>query len=380
MSEKFKMEIKKVKALGLMSGSSLDGVDAALISTDGVDVYECLGKITVPYEDELRDKIAALTAQDAPETSDKLLQTEAEMTRFHAEAALELMADCGEKADVIGFFGHTLVHDPQKHYNLHIGDGQLLADICQTRVVNNFAAADLMAGGQGAPLTSVFHNALLADLEKPAVVLNIGGVTSLTWIGNNGEMLAFDTGPGNAPINDWVMKHAGQHMDYNGRLAITGQINGQILVALMKHKYFAQYPPKAVDRNAFRDKLEHLEGLSLEDGAATATAFVAESIVYAMAMYLPAAPKTVIVSGGGARNPTLMRFLKARLENIELKTSEDLGFDCDAAEAAAFAFLAVRRLYNMPASFPETTGVPEPISCGSLFLPQTGNEVLDKKA
>ena len=199
---------------------------------------------------------------------------------------------------------------------------------------------------------------------------NIGGVANITWIGRNGELLAFDTGPGNAPVNDWVWKHGGQHMDYNGRLAVSGTIDGKVLASLMRHKYFAQYPPKSIDRNIFNEKLEHLEGLSLEDGAATATAFAAEAVAYSCAMYLPEMPKNMIVCGGGANNPTMVRFLRQRLPEVEIKTARDVDWNCDALEAQAFAFLAARRLYGLPSTYPSTTGAPEPIICGEIYEPR----------
>lgn len=192
----------------------------------------------------------------------------------------------------------------------------------------------------------------------------------MTWIGANGEMLAFDTGPGNAPVNDWVFRHAGMHMDYNGKLAISGKVNEHILSSLMKHKYFAMYPPKSIDRNIFNEKLEHLEGLSLEDGAATATAFAAEAIAYSISFFLPEPPKSLIICGGGANNPTLVRFIRSRLPEIEVKTSRDVGWNCDAIEAQAFAYLAVRRLGGMPITFPSTTGVPEPLPGGEISEPK----------
>ena len=234
----------------------------------------------------------------------------------------------------------------------------------------DFRPADVLAGGQGAPLVPVYHCALSGKFEKPIAILNIGGVANITWIGRNGELLAFDTGPGNAPVNDWVWKHSGQHMDYNGRLAISGTINGKVLASLMRHKYFAEYPPKSIDRNIFNEKLEHLEGLNLEDGAATATAFAAEAVAYSCAMYLPEQPKILIVCGGGANNPTMVRFLRQRLDGVEVQTAREVDWDCDGLEAQAFAFLATRRLYNLPATYPMTTGVVEPIICGEIFVPE----------
>lgn len=364
--------IKKIKALGLMSSSSLSGIAAAAITTDGVDVYDIGRSVYVPYDDEIRERLHAVSGKK-PETGElaaEFKSLEEAVTRFHAEVALDVIDYLGAPVDVIGFHGHTVLHDAKNHYTYQLGDGQLLADLTGTKVVNRFSNADLLAGGQGAPMVSTYYAALVDDFEKPAAVVNIGGITDITWLGGNGELLAFDAGPGNAVINDWVRSHAGQQMDFNGKLAVTGQINEKVLANLMRHKFFALYPPKSVDRDTFKDKLEHLEGLSLEDGAATATAFVAEAIAYSFAMFLPQMPKRVVLSGGGAKNPTLMRFLRQRLENIEIIVSGELGWRPDTMEAQAFGFLAARRLYCLPNSFPSTTGCVEPVVGGEIYLPQ----------
>ena len=363
--------IKSVRALGLMSGTSLDGVDIALIKTDGIDVYDFGRAYTVPYDDSLREQIRSILGlkPDTEQNAAKISLVENLLTAFHAEVVKDFLSAEDEPVDVIGFHGHTIHHEPENHYTHQIGDGQLLADLTGIKVVNRFRNADVCAGGQGAPLVPVYHAALCADMEKPVAVLNIGGVSNITWIGSTGEMLAFDTGPGNAPVNDWVLKHAGMHMDYNGKLAISGKVNEPILSVLMKHKYFAKYPPKSIDRNIFNEKLEHLEGLSLEDGAATATAFTAEAVAYSISFFLPEPPKKLIISGGGANNPTMVRFIRRRLPDIEVTTGREIGWNCEAMEAQAFAYLAVRRLAGLPITFPTTTGVSEPLPGGEIHTP-----------
>ncbi len=365
-------QIKKIRALGLMSGTSLDGIDVATITTDGIDVYEFGKAYTVPYSDELREDIRSILGKkpDCPENIQRIELVENKLTQFHAEVVNEYMSNYGDDIDIIGFHGHTIHHEPQNRYTHQIGNGQLLADLCKKNVVARFRNADVLSGGQGAPLVPVYHCALSNNMNKPLAILNIGGVANITWIGRNGEILAFDTGPGNAPINDWILKHSGEHMDYNGKLAALGKIDGKVLASLMRHKYFAIYPPKSIDRNIFNEKLEHLEGLSLEDGAATATAFAAEAVAYSCAMYLPEQPELMIVCGGGANNPTMMRFLRQRLDKVEIITAKENGWDSDALEAQAFAFLAARRLYGLPATYPTTTGTPEPIICGEIFAPK----------
>lgn len=364
--------IKKIKALGLMSSSSLSGISAAVITTDGVDVYDIGRSVYVPYDDEIRERLQFITGKkpNTEELEKEFKSLCEDITKAHAEVVDDIINYIDMPVDVIGFHGHTILHKPQEHYTYQLGNGQLLADITKTKVVNRFSNADLLAGGQGGPLVPVYHAALVNDFEKPVAVVNISGISSITWVGNNGELLAFDIGPGNAAINDWVFRHAGQQMDYNGKLAITGKIHGKVLANLMRHKFLAQYPPKSLDRNQFNDKLEHLEGLNLEDGAATVTAFVAEAIAYSMAMYLPQMPKKIIICGGGAKNPTLVRFLRQRLEKVEVIVSGELGWRPDTMEAQAYAFLATRRLYCLPNSFPSTTGVPEPVVGGELYAPK----------
>lgn len=364
--------IKKIKALGLMSGSSLDGIAAAVITTDGVDIYDIGRSIIVPYDDDLRERLQAILGKkpDTPEQVSEFKEIETEITQAHFLAAQEVIDYIGTPVDVIGFHGHTILHDPKNHYTCQLGNGQQLANLTHTKVINHFSNADILSGGQGAPLVPIYHAALVNNFAKPVAVINIGGISDITWVGGNGELIAFDVGPGNAPVNDWVRRHAGQQMDYDGKLAITGHIHEKVLTNLMRHKFFAKYPPKSIDRDIFKDKLEHLEGLNLEDGAATATAFIAEAIVYSLAMYLPSEPKQVIICGGGAKNPTLIRFLRQRLEKVEVLTAGDFGWRADTMEAQAFAYLAARRLYCLPNSFPSTTGAPEPIVGGEVYLPQ----------
>ncbi len=360
--------IKPRRVLGLMSGSSLNGVEAAVISTDGVDVFDFGPFTTVPYSENLQDKLRSFSGH-RPEDFDTetFSAAEAEFTDFHVSVTKDIIADYDEHIDLIGFFGYTLLHSPQEHYTCQFGNPATLAAQTHIPVVSRFCYADILAGGQGAPLSAVFHGALGMKIKKPTAFLNIDGISSLTWLGDNGELIAFDIGAGIALVNDWVLRHGGMHMDYNGRLAVTGKVHPNVLSSLLRHKYLAAYPPKAADRNLFKDKFEHLEGLSLEDGAATATAFIAEEAAYSLSLYVPEMPKVVIVCGAGANNPTLMRFLRQKLENIEVRTAEEEGWNGMAMEAQACAFLAARRLHFMPATYPFTTGVAAPCICGEVF-------------
>lgn len=362
--------IKTVSALGIMSSTSYEGVGIARIETDGVDIKAFGPAYITPFDEEMAEalrKIDGQRADNSPEAANAIRRTETAFTEFCADMVKNFRADNPGEIDIIGFAGHTICHKPSEHYTHQIGDGRMLAELTGIKTVSGFRNADILNGGQGAPFSPVYYEALTSRCPKPLVVIDIGGTTDVSWFGANGEMMAFVSGPGNAVINDWVMKHGGMHIDYNGRLAILGQVHEQILSSLMHHKYLAMQPPKACDRAMFNDKMEHLEGLSLEDGAATATAFVAESIAYSMALFLPEPPLEAYVCGGGAKNPTLLRFLRQRLPQTVVKTTAEKGWNVDAIDAQAAAFWAVRRLHCLPVSFPFTTGVPVPCICGELF-------------
>ena len=367
--------IKNLTAVGIVGSTSLDGLGLAVTETDGVDVY-CRGPSrTVPYEDELLDQIRSVLGKraDSPENAVNIRRAEIAFSEFAAAAVCGFVQEESLVPDVLGFGGHTICHRPSEHYTHQIGDGQLMADLTGIRTVARFRNADILAGGQGAPFAPVYYEALAAKMERPLVIVDIGGTSEIIWLGSSGEMKAFVCGPGTAVINDWVTKHGGMYMDYNGKLAITGHVDQKILNTLMHHKYIALNPPKACDRTVFAEKMEHLEGLTLEDGAATATAFVAESVAYSMALYLPEPPREVIVCGGGAKNPTLMRFLRQRLPEAVVRNASDVGWEAEAADAQAAAFWAVRRLYRLPVSFPSTTGVAEPVIGGEIFDPVAGS-------
>lgn len=362
--------IKPLRALGIMSGTSVDEVGLSLISTDGVDVYEFIGYRKVPYDDVLREKILSVLYKN-PETEEdfaKIHEINAELTEFYFEIVRDFISDFGE-VDIIGLETNT-IYNGHKERSIHqLGDAAKLSSMLGLKVVGNFHKSDILAGGQGFPLTPSYYAALAGEIEKPVAVINIGGISSITYIGVNGDMLSFDCGPGNLAINDWVQKRAGMSMDYNGKLAITGTVDSKILSSLMKHKYLALYPPKSITNDMFEEKLEHLEGLSLENGAATVTTFIAEAIAYSVSMYLPELPKKIIISGGGSKNPTLVRFIKQRLGEVNAETVTEMGMNVDETENGAAAFWAVRRINMLPISFPSTTGVPEPLVGGDVFEP-----------
>ncbi len=353
-------------ALGMMSGTSLDGVDAALIETDGVTVTAAGPWRTRPYPSALRGELRAVIAGQGDRAG-----AGRALTAFHADAARALLAEAGTQGRAValaGFPGHTVRHAPEAGLTDQIGDGAALARSLGIDVVSDFRSADVRAGGQGAPLVPLFHAALArrSGLGPPLAVLNLGGVANLTWIGGarDDDLLAFDTGPGCALVDDHVRRATGEPMDRDGALARSGQVDADALAVLTAHPYFDAAPPKSLDRNAFDPA--PVAGLSPADGAATLTAFTAQAVRRAQG-HMPAPPARWLVSGGGRHNPALMAQLRARL-GAPCDPVESVGWQGDALEAQAFAFLAVRSRRGLPLSLPRTTGVPRPTS-GGVFHP-----------
>jgi anhydro-N-acetylmuramic acid kinase len=349
-------------ALGLMSGTSLDGIDAALVRSDGRQRVETGPALTVPYDPAFRARLrGVLGGQGA------IAEVGRELTLRHARAVRDLLARAGMTARevaVVGFHGHTVLHEPQAGRTLQIGDGALLAAETGIDVIADFRSNDMKAGGQGAPFAPLYHAARATDLEKPLVVLNLGGVGNITWLGTDmeGDAQAFDTGPGNALIDDWVQGQTGKAWDEGGALARVGTVDETALAALMSHPYFQVPPPKSLDRDAFDP--HPVAGLSIADGAATLTAFTAASVAAAR-VHLPAPPRRWLVTGGGRHNPALMAALAERLA-VPVEPVEAVGWDGDALEGQAFAYLALRSLEGLPLSLPGTTGVKKPTPGGVL--------------
>lgn len=362
---------KPTLAIGLMSGTSMDGVDAAMLRTDGEAVVQRLGFAFLPYDDRFRHALVDAVAEaaglaDRSGRTPLLSRVEAELTALHAEAVrllLEKTSIAAEDVGVIGFHGQTVLHAPQQRLTVQLGNGQALAHATGIDVVYDLRAADCAAGGQGAPLVPVYHRALAQQLpERPAVFLNIGGVANVTWVGSGSMLMAFDTGPGNALIDDWMKHHTGQPMDEGGLFAAGGRVDEDALQQLMTDAYFGRVPPKSLDRNAF--SLDAVRHLAPADGAATLTAFTAASIASARA-HFPEQPAMWIVSGGGRRNKTLMTMLAARVD-AAVAPVEATGHDGDAVEAEAWAYLAVRSLRKLPITYPGTTGARRPMTGGVL--------------
>jgi anhydro-N-acetylmuramic acid kinase len=362
---------KHMRALGLMSGTSMDGIDVALIDTDGDRALEHGPAASFPYPAETRVRLRAglqqargLSRRD--ERPAGLGALEQELTELNAAAVARFLQANGigrETVDLIGYHGQTVLHDPARAMTVQLGDGAELARLTGIDVVFDLRAADIAAGGQGAPLVPVYHRALAAQLgELPVAFVNIGGVANVTWIGGNGRVIAFDTGPGNALIDDWMLAHTGATHDAGGASAAAGRVDEHALTALLTNAYFGIPPPKSLDRNAF--SAAPVAGLSLVDGAATLAAFTAAAIARARE-HMPEEPRTWIVCGGGRKNKTLMSMLAGCVENAVVP-AEALGLNGDVIEAEAWAYMAVRSVLGLPITFPETTGVPQPMTGGVL--------------
>ena len=357
-----------LKVIGLMSGTSLDGIDAALLETDGEDFVRPGPSLTMPYDGQTRALLrssldtARGMAQGEP-VPDSILEAERVLTQAHAGAVKALLQKTGAVA-LIGFHGQTILHRPQQHWTWQIGDGALLARLTGIDVINEFRSADVKAGGQGAPLMPLYHAALArkSGLAQPLVVVNIGGVAQVTYIDGD-TVLAFDTGPGNAPIDDWMQRHTGKPVDEDGALARTGRVNDMALAGMLANDFFARLPPKSLDRMDFG--MDAVETLSPAEGAATLAAFTAAAIAKA-ADHFPRKPATWLVSGGGRHNKFLMEELQAYVGAPVLKT-EEAGWDGDALEAQGLAYLAVRSKKGLPLSLPTTTGVKQPMTGGKYW-------------
>jgi anhydro-N-acetylmuramic acid kinase len=347
-----------------MSGTSLDGIDVAMIETDGRERVITGPALTIPYPDVFRERLRSVLGGVGP-----VGEVEADLTGLHAEAVEQFLArHPGTTADIVGLHGHTILHRPAERRTWQLGDGAWLARRLRIDVVADFRSADVAAGGEGAPLAPLFHAALAAALPKPLAVLNLGGVANVTWIGSGGiggtaDILAFDTGPGNALIDGWVRIHTGAAADLDGALAGAGRASEAHVARFLQRPFFTRNPPKSLDRDDFPDALP--DGLSLEDGAATLTQITAAAVAAACRHFLAPA-RQWLVCGGGRHNPTLMAALTRRLD-APVRPVEAVGWNGDALEAQAFAYLAVRSVLGLPLSLPSTTGVPRPMPGGRLF-------------
>lgn len=343
---------KLEKAIGLMSGTSADGADAALVRTDGQDAVEFCGGVTLPYDSDLRSRVLEASQHDVPTV--ELMRLERDITLHHAEAVEALkkaMPRAAAGTALIGFHGHTVRHLPNEHLTLQIGNPWLLAEKTGMRVVSDFRRHDMAIGGQGAPLVAVFHRALFPSEPRPTLIINLGGVANVTWLGENDEIVAGDTGPGCGLIDEWVQEMTGMPHDKDGLLAQQGAVDPAIVEAALATAFFQKPLPKSADRFEF----DHVDvsGLGVEDGAATLCAITVEAIVRAVDR-MPKRPVAVWITGGGVHNPAIMERIGRHFDNVQSVRQREL--NPDTLEAECFAWMAVRHVKRLPLTIPETTG------------------------
>lgn len=356
-----------VKAVGLMSGTSLDGVDVAELTTDGVRI-EAFGKSGYrSYSDAERAVLRSVLGRwpgDGLEDALEIVQ------RAHADALK------GFTPEFIGFHGQTLAHDPRGRGTHQLGDGDALAQAVGAPVVWDFRSNDVQLGGEGAPLAPFFHFACAKwiNAQAPLAFLNLGGVGNITWIDpckskaeDDGALLAFDTGPANAPINDLMQARLGLSYDKDGTLAKQGTVETGALELFLAETYFARIPPKSLDRDDFSVMLDLVRELSDADAAATMTAMSAAAVMQGIE-HCPSPPERILVCGGGRHNPVIMHMLREALE-CPVQPVEEVGLDGDMLEAQAFAYLAVRVARGLPTSSPSTTGVGALVGGGIISEP-----------
>jgi anhydro-N-acetylmuramic acid kinase len=371
-----------LRAIGLMSGTSMDGIDLAIMNTDGENIVERGPSFFVPYEAAFRARIEAglEDAKSIRQRHDRpgnLSALERDITRRHADAVTRFLKEGARgwgRPDLIGFHGQTVLHRPQAGVTVQLGDGPLLSDLTGLPVVYDIRANDMVFGGQGAPLVPAYHAALARSLAAdfaerfPIAFVNIGGISNVTFVPAEGDPVAFDSGPGNTLIDQWVAREGGVPFDAGGAIASEGGINESAIYAYLENSFFSKAGAKSLDRNDFT--LAPVDGLELADGARTLAAVSARAILNA-ADHMPAMPKLWIVCGGGRKNPHIVSDLRkgAELADSKVILAEDAGLDGDAMEAEAWAYLAVRSMRELPLTFPTTTGCQHPVTGGVLAKP-----------
>lgn len=357
-------------SIGVISGTSMDGIDVALLRTDGRDRIEHGPGATLPYPVRLREALISVINTPAQAESGDLSALEDAVTDAHCDAVTYILNahDISPRSIIsVGLHGQTVFHRPEHRFTRQLMNGQRAADRLGLTIVNRFRHADVAAGGQGAPLVPLYHQALARGLAQPLMVLNLGGVANITYL--DGDIIsAFDTGPASAMIDDFVRQRTGQSFDTDGALAARGHTDEGLVADFLTHPYFARPAPKSLDRNAFHAWMRLVASLSDADGAATLTRFTVEFVAAAL-KHVPHPPKRWLVCGGGRLNGFLMDALRQRL-GVPVDPVEAVGWNGDFLEAECFAWLAIRSIAGLPLSIPSTTGVPEPMRGGDIWVPK----------
>ncbi len=353
-------------AIGVISGTSMDGIDVSIVTSDGQDTPRFSAGASYPYRDSTRRELQALVAEAERALTEPLVELEAAVTADHLAAVQRFIAE--QKLDpagidLVGLHGQTVYHRPEQRFTRQLIDGPAVAQALGIPTVDRFRHADVAAGGEGAPFAPLYHRALAQALEQPVMVLNLGGVGNVTYI--DGEtVIAFDTGPASAILDDFVLRRQGRAYDADGALAASGQVRQELVAGFMQNPYFDRPAPKSLDRNDFHRRAQVVDALPDADGAATLAAFTIESVVASL-RHVPDVPKRWLVTGGGRLNRHFMARLSQRL-GVPVEPVEAAGWDGDALEAQTFAYLAIRSVKGLPLSLPGTTGVPQPLTGGRL--------------
>jgi anhydro-N-acetylmuramic acid kinase len=357
---------KMLTVIGAISGTSMDGIDIALVETDGQTIGRTGAGCMVPYPVELRKDLLAFLSDPSRAMDDPMIDLEQRVTDAFTQAILLFMTNEGldkTSIDLIGLHGQTVYHRPEKRFTRQLGDGQRMAHALGVDVVDGFRMADVAIGGHGAPLAPLYHAALAKNLPQPLMVLNLGGVGNITYLDSD-AVIAFDTGPASALIDDLVLRRFGIPFDEDGRIARQGTVDGGVLSELMANPFFSKPAPKSLDRNDFHRRASVVENLKDVDAVATLTAFTIEATVVALD-HVPKKPLRWLITGGGRHNKTFMQGLSTRL-GVPVESVESVGWNGDLIEAQCFAYLAVRSIRALPLSLPTTTGVPYPL-CGGVL-------------
>ncbi len=356
-------------AIGVISGTSMDGIDVSIVTSDGRDAVTFGAGASYPYRESTKRDLQALIAEAERALTEPLHELEAAVTADHVAAVERFIAEQGldrARIDLVGLHGQTVYHRPERRFTRQLMDGPAAAGALGIPTVDRFRHADVAAGGEGAPFAPLYHRALAQGMEQPVMVLNLGGVGNVTYIDGD-TVIAFDTGPASAILDDFVLRRQGRAYDENGALAASGRVHEELVADFMANPYFDRPAPKSLDRNDFHRRAQVVEALSDADGAATLAAFTIESVIAAL-RHVPRRPKRWLVGGGGRLNRHFMSRFRERL-GVPVEPVEAAGWDGDALEAQIFAYFAIRSLKGLPLSLPSTTGVPHPLTGGRLNRP-----------
>lgn len=361
---------KIYRSIGLMSGTSMDGIDLALIESDGKNQIARKEFSYQPYEREFKKDLTNIIY--GTPTLQKIKEVENELTILHANLVNDFLTKNNidkKTIDVIAFHGHTICHVPNAGITWQIGNANLLSHLTEIDVVADFRTRDVALGGQGAPLVPIYHFYLFAKQTRPTVILNIGGISNISYLNNNDEnaIEAFDICFGNAPLDDLMKKKFGRDFDHNGELAKKGAIDFLLADRILQNELFHKTPPKSFDRDDFAEIVAPINNLKIEDALAT-LAYMHAKVLAINLEFLEKKPKEIFVCGGGRKNHALMEAMQKYIPDISIKSADEIGFNGDTVEAEAFAFLAIRSLLELPISFKKTTGISDNSACGGTLF------------